>query len=222
MMRIRQMHAAVLTAILSCVAATSATAAIPNPVRLALSASGTGSATCWARGGSVGTWVRVTGVHATLEPSVFDEQAGSKTPGNAMLYCHDRAGHVGQIKAHPANLVYPSGTLVQPVYLLTITRPAGDGQPPFDVELGPGGRITQAPFGHAIIFSKHSMVIVPEKWTIQSRAFAILPKRPGAFTSTLDEGGCEVNRMDDEDQAPRYIGMSAQDCSINVDLNALQ
>jgi hypothetical protein len=49
-----------------------------------------------------------------------------------------------------------------------------------------------------------------------------MPKNPEAYTSTLDVGGCEVNRMDDEDAYPRYIGTSAADCSTKIDLATLQ
>jgi hypothetical protein len=219
-------RALVLALSLGCIAAaapaTPDTQAIPNPVQLATETKNTGTATCRASDGSLGTWVRTSGVNVTDEPSVFDTQIGAKTPPAAMLYCHDRDGHQGKIEASPASLVYPSKTILQPVYQVTITRPAGDQQPPFQVALGPEGTIANASFGQAIIFSKHSMLIVPANWKIESKPFAILPKRPGEFTSTLDQGGCEVNRMDDEDSDPRYIGEAAADCSTKIDLSSLQ
>jgi hypothetical protein len=195
---------------------------VPNPVALATESRSTGTATCRGADGSLGTWVRTTGIAATTEPSVFDAEPGAKTPPEAMLYCRDREGRQGRIEATPGSLIYPSKTVVQPVYQVTITRPTGDQQPPFQVALGPEGTIARAPFGQAIIFSKHSMLIVPSSWKIASKPFAILPKRPDAYTSTLDEGGCEVNRMDDEDADPRYIGEAAQDCSVKIDLSTLQ
>jgi|GEM_PF-5288071 hypothetical protein len=215
-------RAAVLALTLACMSATPAPQAIPNPVQLATESKSTGTATCRGSDGSLGTWVRTSAITYTTEPSVFDEEPDAKTPPEAMLYCHDRDGRQGRIEATPASLVYPSKTLLQPVYQVTITRPSSDQQPPFQVALGPDGMIAHASFGQAIIFSKHSMLIVPASWKIQSKPFAILPKRPGTFTSTLDEGGCEVNRMDDEDADPRYIGEAAQDCSVKVDLSNLQ
>lgn len=211
-----------LVLVLACLAAEQAETTIPNPVQLSGGTTTTGSATCRAADGSLGTWDRITGVSSTTQPSVLDVETGSKEPPNAMLYCRDRDGRAGKIEAKPASLVFPSGTLLQPVYRVTITRPSTDNQPPFEAALGPGGVITKAPFGQVIIFGKHSMLIVPDGWKIESRAVGILPKSPDGYSSTLDEGGCEVNRMDDEDAYPRYIGTSAADCSIKIDLNALQ
>jgi len=208
--------------VLACLAAGPAETTVPNPVQLSGGTTTTGSATCRAADGSLGAWERITGVSLTTQPSVLDVETGLKEPANAMLYCRDREGRAGTIEAKPASLVFPSGTLLQPVYRVTITRPASDGQPPFEAALGPGGVISKAPFGQAIIFGKHSMLIVPNGWKIESRAVGILPKNPKAYTSTLDEGGCEVNRMDDEDAYPRYIGTSAADCSVKVDLTSLQ
>lgn len=211
-----------LALVLACLAAEPAATAVPNPVELSSGTATTNSATCRAADGSLGSWERVSGISSTTQPSVLDLETGAKEPPTAMLYCRDRDGRAGKIEAKPASLVYPSGTVLQPVYRLTITRPSADNQPPFEAALGPGGVITKAPFGQAIIFGKHSMLIVPDGWKIESRAAGILPKSPDAYTSTLDEGGCEVNRMDDEDAYPRYIGTSAADCSIKLDLNALQ
>ncbi len=195
---------------------------IPNPIQLATGANTTGTATCRAADGSLGTWERVSGASTTSEPSILDAEQSAKTPPDAVLYCRSRAGAPGKIDAKPASLVYPKGTALQPVYRVTITRPTSDDQPPFETALGPGGVITNAPFGQAIIFGKHSMLIVPTGWKIASRVAGILPKSPDTYTSTLDVGGCEVNRMDDEDAYPRYIGTSAADCSTKIDLDTLQ
>jgi hypothetical protein len=228
MMELYRARAGVLVLALACIAATPASPSapsmrvIPNPVQLETETNTTGTATCRASDGSLGVWSRLTGVSTTAEPSVLDAEAGSKTPPDAMLYCRDQNGRPGKIEASPTSLVYPEKTLLQPVYQVTITRPAGDQQPPFEVALGPTGSIQRAPFGQAIIFSKHSMLIVPSGWKIESKPIAIAPKRPGTFTSTLDEGGCEVNRMDDEDADPRYIGEAVEDCSVKIDLSDLQ
>ena len=211
-----------LALVLACLAAAPAAATIPNPVQLAGGTATTGSATCRTADGSLGVWERISGVSSTAQPSVLDVETGAKGPPDAMLYCFDRDGHEGKIEAKPATLIYPKGTLLQPIYRVTITRPSSDDQPPFETALGPGGVISKAPFGQAIIFGKHSMLIVPDGWKIDSRAVGILPKKPDTYTSTLDEGGCEVNRMDDQDAYPRYIGTSASDCSIKVDLDTLQ
>lgn len=195
--------------------------AIPNPVQLS-SGTSTTAATCRATDGSLGTWERVSGVNATSQPSVLDLEAGAKELPSAVLYCQDRDGRQGHIEAKPASLIYPKGTLLQPVYRVTITRPASDDQPPFETALGPAGAITNASFGQVIIFGKHSMLIVPSGWKIASRAAGIAPKSPDEYTLTLDVGGCEVNRMDDEDAYPRYIGTAAADCSTKIDLSTLQ
>ncbi len=196
--------------------------AIPNPVQLATGTNTTGTATCRALDGSLGSWERVSGTSTTTEPSILDEEASAKTPADAMLYCRSRDGAAGKIDAKPASLIYPKGTLLQPVYRLTITRPSTDAQPPFETALGPGGVITSASFGQVVIFGKHSMLIVPSGWKIASRPVGILPKSPDEYSSTLDVGGCEVNRMDDEDEFPRYIGTAATDCSTKIDLETLQ
>jgi hypothetical protein len=211
-----------LALVLACLAAEPAGTAIPNPVELSDGTATTGSATCHAADGSLGSWERATGISSTTQPSVLDIETGTKEPPTAMLYCRDRDGRAGKIEAKPVSLVFPSGTVIQPIYRVTITRPSTDDQPPFEAALGPGGVITKAAFGQVIIFGKHSMLIVPDGWKIESHAAGILPKSPDAFTSTLDVGGCEVNRMDDEDAYPRYIGTAAADCSIKIDLNALQ
>ena len=197
---------------------------IPNPLQVSTGsdANATGTATCRAVDGALGTWERVSGVGATTEASILDAEVNAKAPPDAMLYCHGRDGKPGKIEAKPASLIYPKGTLLQPVYRVTITRPASDDQPPFLTALGPGGVITSATFGQAIIFGKHSMLIVPAGWKIATHPVAIAPKSPDAYTSTLDVGGCEVNRMDDEDAYPRYIGTSAADCSTKIDLETLQ
>jgi hypothetical protein len=196
--------------------------AIPNPIQLATGTNTTVTATCRALDGSLGSWERVSGTSATTEPSILDEEPSAKAPPDAMLYCRNHDGGVGKIDAKPESLIYPKGTLLQPVYRLTITRPSSDDQPPFETALGPGGVITNAPFGQAIIFGKHSMLIVPTGWKIASRPVGIMPKNPDAYTSTLDVGGCEVNRMDAEDEYPRYIGTAASDCSTKIDLQTLQ
>jgi hypothetical protein len=196
--------------------------AIPNPVQLSTGANTTAAATCRAADGSLGTWERVSGVNATTQPSVLDVEPDAKELPNAMLYCQDRDGRPGRIEAKPASLIYPKGTVLQPVYRVTITRPASDDQPPFETALGPAGVITNASFGQVIIFGKHSMLIVPSGWKIASRAAGIAPKNPNEYTSTLDVGGCEVNRMDDEDAYPRYIGTAAADCSTKININTLQ
>jgi hypothetical protein len=221
-------RAGILVLALACIAATPAPPTapamrvIPNPVQLETETNTSGTATCRASDGSLGVWVRAAGATTTSEPSVLDAEAGSKTPPDAMLYCRDRDGRPGKIEATPASLLYPEKTLLQPVYQVTITRPTSDQQPPFEVALGPTGSIQHAPFGQAIIFSKHSMLIVPSNWKIESKPIAIAPQRPGTFASTLDEGGCEVNRMDDEDADPRYIGEAIEDCSVKIDLANLQ
>ncbi|HTU68709.1 MAG TPA: hypothetical protein VMF11_00180 [Candidatus Baltobacteraceae bacterium] len=214
---------AYLVFVLASIAAAPAASPPPNPITLATATKSTGTATCYAADGSsaLGTWERVSSLGKTTEPSVLDAPAEATAPPDAMLYCRGAAGP-GRIEAKPADLVYPPGTMVEPVYKVTILHPAADGQPPFDVALGPGGEISKAPFGEAIIFDRHSMLIVPATWKIARAAIAIEPTRPKTYSSTLDEGGCEVNRMDDEDEYPRYIGTSASDCSIKVDLNTLQ
>jgi len=195
---------------------------IANPVQLTLTAQTNGTATCHASDGSLGTWVRATGIKTTDEPSVLDAEVGAQTWPDAMLYCHDGQGRPGKIEAKPASLIYPRGTIIEPLYRLTIDHPAADKQDPYQTPLGPDGVITKAAFGQVVIFNKHSMLIVPSGWKIESKAAAILPKRPGAYESDLDDGSCEVNRMDDEDEFPRYIGTADGDCSVKIDLNSLQ
>lgn len=200
-----------------------AATALPNPIQLAGEGNTSGTATCRANDGSLGTWVKsAPGATATSEPAVLDAQIGSSAWPDAMLYCHSSGGDVGKIETATASLIYPKGTMLQPLYKLTIYHPAKDQQDPFDAALGPGGAIKSAPFGQAIIFGKHSMLVVPAGWKIESKAAAIVPKRPDAYASNLDQGGCEVNKMDDEDAYPRYIGTAADDCSIKIDLNNLQ
>ena len=167
-----------LVLVLACIAAEPAATAVPNPVELLRGTATTGSATCRAADGALGSWERVSGVTSTTQPSVLDVEVGTKEPPTAMLYCRDRDGRAGKIESKPASLVFPSGTLLQPVYRLTITRPSADNQPPFEAALGPGGVVTKAPFGQAIIFGKHSMLIVPNAWKIESHAAGILPKSP--------------------------------------------
>jgi hypothetical protein len=197
--------------------------ALPNPIQLLGEGKTSGSATCRAGDGTLGTWVRsAPGTTVTLEPAVLDAEVGANTPADAMLYCHASSGAEGKIEATNAALIYPKGTELQPLYKLTIYHPAKDQQDPFDTALGPGGAIKAAPFGQAIIFGKHSMLIVPAGWKIESKAAAILPKRASDDADVLDQGGCEVNKMDDEDAFPRYIGTAADDCSVKIDLNALQ
>ncbi|HEY5341482.1 MAG TPA: hypothetical protein VIK27_10685, partial [Candidatus Aquilonibacter sp.] len=176
-----------LPAALLCVFLVAANASgFANPLHLVVNATTSGTADC------AGRWVRVMGVKRTGEPSVLDAKVGAKTPPNAVLYCRGDNNRPGRIRAHPSSLVYPVGTLLQPVYRVTIDFPKHDDQTPYILALGPGGKIAKAPFGQAIIFGKHQMLIVPDGWAIHSSAVAIEPLVPGAQLGSLGLSSCQV------------------------------